>query len=394
MNEKKELSLSTRLANVSNLIAANEGLAERAVKTIEDTMKRLCVDDLTQLHVIQGDQVDEELSDLQNRAQSAITYCKEGRMPITSMFDEIRKTFTTQEKKIEGALNMVKDYRGRWAAEKERRIRIQEEEKARKLAKENEKIRVAGLYEAALREAIENAYAYIFSEIWANYCRLSLEDLQKAEPKQFQEAWEAKIRRLDLYAPGPDIAPKSSILDQAELHGVLADVVQRVYPEASKKAKDRALAEVNGLIQGIPARIQELQTLSEQELAARDKAEADRKRLEAEQAAEQARAALEAEQAAARLEATLEVSTAQPAVTQAKGTSIKLKYKPTSHASFIAIITNWVENHMAKMTVEELTKKLSFMITAANNDLKDGVELKAKGLEIVEDFTVRGRAKK
>src|SRR5690606_12975248 len=118
-----------------------------------------------------------------------ITYCKEGRMPITSMFDDIRKTFTAQEKRIEGALNQIKDYRARWAAEKERRIRIQEEEKARKLAKENEKIRVAGLYESALRKAIYDAYARVFSEIWEDFCRLKIEDLQGGDPKQFQKSW-------------------------------------------------------------------------------------------------------------------------------------------------------------------------------------------------------------
>ena len=380
--------------SIGELIETNSGLSARAVDTIRQTMQALCTDDLQSVHIIQGDQVDEVLAELQDRAVQAISYCKESRMPITSLFDEVRKKFTSQEKAIDEALTAIKSYRSSWAAEKERRIRIAEEEKARKLAKENEKIRVAAEYEASLREAIDKAYSTVFTDIWADYTHMKLEQLQGIDLKELMKTWEGEINRLDGFAPGPEIAPRSSILDQQELHAVLADVHERAYRPAVEKAKNFALAEVNGLVQGIPARIQELQTLSEKELEARDRAEAERKKLEAEQAAAMARQELEAEQAAAKLEAALEASTAVPAVSQAKGTTKKLKYKPTTHAAFVAIITHWAQNHMAKMTIEELTKKLSFMITAANNDLKDGTELKAKGLEIVEGFTVRGRAKK
>jgi len=53
----------------------------------------------------------------------------------------------------------------------------------------------------------------------------------------------------------------------------------------------------------------------------------------------------------------------------------------------IAIIQYWVVNHMNMMTVEELTKKFSFMLTAANKDLGKGTTI--EGVPTVQDFSTR-----
>ena len=86
-----------------------------------------------------------------------------------------------------------------------------------------------------------------------------------------------------------------------------------------------------------------------------------------------------------------ETTAAQPAIALSKGTTVKKKYNPTTHQAMVAIISRWVAKDMGLLTMEELTKKLSFMITAANRALNIGETLVAEGLFIEEDMTVRGK---
>jgi hypothetical protein len=49
---------------------------------------------------------------------------------------------------------------------------------------------------------------------------------------------------------------------------------------------------------------------------------------------------------------------------------------------------------MNKLTIEELSKKLSFMVTAANEDLNKDITLEADGLTVEEDYTTRSTRRK
>jgi hypothetical protein len=70
---------------------------------------------------------------------------------------------------------------------------------------------------------------------------------------------------------------------------------------------------------------------------------------------------------------------------------VRKKYRVTAHKGFTVLISNWVKSHLGNLTIEEAAKKLSFIITAANEDLNAGVNLTTHGLEVVDDIPPAGR---
>jgi hypothetical protein len=59
----------------------------------------------------------------------------------------------------------------------------------------------------------------------------------------------------------------------------------------------------------------------------------------------------------------------------------------------IALLQSYIKHNLPALTIEEMNKKFSFVLTAANTRLNDGELLEAKGLEAIEDYSTTSRRK-
>lgn len=381
---------------IQGVIAENQLLAERATATIQQYLASIAQVDFTTIDIVSGDSIDAILADLQARAAQSIDLQKERRMPFTKEFDRIRKIFTEAEGQISAMQDQVKAKRSAWQAEKYRRDQAEKEKREKELRIESEKIRFRTAAEGALIEAAHRRIVSMkraLSEIFFQ--------LDEAGLKSFRESTKHLLTVPPLDPENDRIAaPTSAILDQATQQQLLTEVFQSFQEEHGMKLGEAMKEEIENLEMRIPERLHQLaeiagdaekKRIAEANAAAELKAkeEAEKKRLE------EAKAAAETAAEIQTLNAAMDAAAATPAITMAKGTTKKQKYQATSHKAFIAIIQHWVANHMSLMTPEELQKKLSFMVTAANKDLNAGGEvIQAEGLAVVDDFAVRSSSRK
>jgi hypothetical protein len=382
------------LKNLPDTLVENSALADRAVATVTETIAPLKAIDLTTVDATTMEAHDLTLTGLQTRLKDAYTIMNNGRSPFTKLFDEIKSKFTAEEKKVVAIGEEVKALRDGWQKEKARRNEI-----ARKEAEAKQQA------SAALIEA----KTYFAKHIVDRFSTTAVQTIQRMHSKFYS----LSAAELDSYAAGLKgwsgaldndtwntfltgmINPKPQLLTGEQMQLLLNEVVSEQKPKLSGEWKDRMTCERDGLVELVPSRKMELERIAGDEAA---KKEAD-DRIAQEQKEREELAKREREDRESALETNAEFEKVNAAfdaaaeggnvVSLAKGTSVKRKYVPKSHAAWVAIIQSWVTNDMAKMTVDELGKKLSFMKTACEGRLNKGEELKAAGLEIEEDYSTR-----
>jgi hemerythrin len=387
------------LKNLPDTLVENSALADRAVATVKTQLATLMAGDITALSLESGESDDAHLADLQGRLKEAYTIMNNGRSPFTKLFDEIKSKFTTEEKKVVAIGEEVKARRDNWQKEKARRNEI-----ARKEAEAKQQA----------SEALIEAKAYFAKHIVDRFSTCAVQTIQRMHSKFYS----LTIGELDAYAAGLKgwsgaldndtwntflagmINPKPQLLTGEQMQALLNEVVNEQKPKLSAEWKDRMVAERDGLIELVPSRKMELERIAGDAAAAKE-AEA---RIAAEKAQREADALKEAKDREEALATQAEVEKVNsafemaaegaPVVGIAKGTVVKKKYQPKTHAAWLSIVQSWVTNDMAKMTVEELSKKLSFMKTACEGRLNNGEELKANGLEVEEDYSTRSSRKR
>jgi hypothetical protein len=382
------------LKNLPDTLVENSALADRAVATVKTQLATLMAGDITTISLEAGETDDSHLADLQGRLKDAYTIMNTGRSPFTKLFDDLRQRFTAEEKKVVAIGEEVKALRDGWQKEKARRNEI-----ARKEAEAKQQA------SAALIEA----KTYFAKHIVDRFSTCAVQTIQRMHSKFYS----LTIGELEAYAAGLKgwsgaldndtwntflagmINPKPQLLTGEQMQVLLNEVVSEQKPKLSQEWKERMTSERDGLVELVPSRKMELERIAGDEAA---KKEAD-DRIAQEQKEREELAKKEREDRESALETNAEFEKVNAAfdaaaeggnvVSLAKGTSVKRKYVPKSHAAWVAIIQSWVTNDMAKMTVDELGKKLSFMKTACEGRLNKGEELKASGLETEEDYSTR-----
>jgi hypothetical protein len=264
------------------------------------------------------------------------------------------------------------------------------------------------------KQSLIDAKTYIAKHIIDKFSSAAVQTIQRMHSKFYTVSaseLDSYAAQLTLWIPSLDantwngflsgmINPKPQLLTAEQMQSLLDEVILDQRPKLSAEWVERMSKERDGLVELVPSRKMELERIAGDEQA---KKEADA-RIEQERIQREANASKDKEEMKQGIETASEVdklnasfdqaSEATPVVDLAKGTVVKRKYLPKSHSGWVAIIQSWVTNDMNKMTLDELSKKLSFMKTACEGRLNKGEELKAQGLEIEEDFSTRTTRKK
>lgn len=382
---EQELIIATELNQLPEILSANKSLSERAVAGMKIELPAIS----NSLDVIVGDETETRVSDLRTRASEAIKMNKERRMPFTKRMDEVKSMFTAAENAIQAESDRLKAWADQWNGEKARRATELQKENEAKLAHENAKVD----YAAHVVQCIEKQYHINYADVVA---RMNSKFYAQAIPEidfygEGLKAWAPTFQPFEYWV---DKHPR---LTEDEMKPIKSEAEQAHLPVMQKDWQERLTAERDRLISLIPARKSELERIAQDANAAaetevRIKAEAaERAEQLAKQEAERA-AAAESEANVLKMQNAFEQAAVQPAVQVSAGTVQKKKYAPTSHKEFIPLIQWWVANSMALMTVDDLTKKLSFVLTAANKALNNGTAI--EGVPVADDFSTRAGRKK
>lgn len=367
-----------QLQQLPEVLTQNELSRSNAIAVVRPVIDKLKSIDLTTVDAQEMENNDAVLNDYQARLSVTVETMEGRRKPYTKMFDEVKKCFTSKEIEVNAILYEVKDLRNKWNAEKDRRNRAVEEEKDRQLARLQEVVDI----KAQVKETLyERFYARLskeiltMNEIFNSFAVISLKGFEGFELSPFN---------FDYFTTGfPIIAGKH--LNALECAPIAGSVFDEHKETLCKEWTEKLQAENARLIELVPSRINELQSGKD------DSA----KRLEEKKESLSADlynviSGIESEADTEKLNASFDVAAnATPVVALSKGTTKKQKYNPTTHKAYAAIIQYWVSKQMSLMTVEELSKKLSFMVTAANKALNEGTRLEADGLNVEDDYSTR-----
>lgn len=381
-------------AAITNALLANRALTQKSGEKVQELLDRLPKIG-PDTNLLEMDKLDADFADAQSKLTSCTTIMENRRKPLTRVFDEIRDLFTTEEALIISFKDQITTPRRNWQLEKSRRAKAEKDIADRKLIKNAEAIDI----QARARTLYQQNLVKLISE--------NVRNVNEAYNKHTIESLQGYGEKLQAWTPGltteSDRFCKQGSTGQWFYHdeGEIKQIVDKEFSvefnQAAIRYRTEMEAEKNRLITLIPSRIAEL-------VRARDN-ETDRIAMEArlltektalEQNTQQqltniessAQVTAEAQKSTAVLES---INTAGPAITVAKGTSVKKKYAPTTMAEHHKILVYYTEKYMGKLSQEELIKKFSFMRTACDKDLNDGTII--PGIKVVEDVTVRGRRK-
>lgn len=395
MEQTKELALNVEvLKNLPDTLMQNQGLADRAVKSVSEVIAPIKAIDLTTIDAETMEAHDTTLAGLQTRLKDAYTLMNGDRAPFTKLFDEIKSRFTAEEKKVVSIGEEVKSIRDGWQKEKARRNQLAAQETAIKLEKQQALIDAKTYFAKFIIDKFATAAVHTIQRMHSKFYSLSETELD-AYASQLK-GWSGVLDNdtWNTFLTGM-INPKPQLLTGEQMQVLLNEVVVEQRPKLSAEWKERMVSERDGLIELVPSRKMELERIANDEAAAKEAED----RIAEEQKEREAKMKQDALSMVSATETNAEVEKVNASfdaaanggnvVSLAKGTSVKKKYQPKSHKAHVAIIQWWVTNCMPKMTLEELQTKLSFMRTAADKALNEGLVLEAEGLEVVDDYSTR-----
>lgn len=378
--------------SIANTLIHNKNMALRAVTAITQLQQQLPQPETIKDVEIQ--KVDDTLNEYIVRGKESIKVMNEKRSQITKRFDEIKKEFTAAEKQVSDCVDKLVGYRNSLNLVVLKRQEERQREQERKLAYENAKqkyiaavVRTINSYHhAQLKDSIDALYVAFYNQ--------TLETIQ--EWGKTMRAW------LPMWQPFAYTPPLVNGLSQEDAAILKAQVEQECYNNAKLAFEEKMIEEKEKILAMIPGRIQELQQAAIDKQAyeqSQARIEEEKKLRDEKMLAEQQEnlRRIEQEKEQAKMNTLFDSALdAKPVVQTAKGSSILKAYKATTHKAIIAIIQYWVSNHAHLLTVEELTKKFSFMFTAANKALNDeGKKIEAEGLIVIDEIVTRAtRAKK
>lgn len=389
-----DMQLSKSFDQLPSVLTINTQLRDRAVQSISQKLEMIKAYDLSTLEVTQGDIIDSELNDLQVRGTDSIELNKDRRSVFTKEFDRIRSLFTQSENDILFQVDLIKKWRSSWNAEKNRRIVEAQKAQQQKLEKQNAEI----AFSNDVTTAINNYYivekANMIDRINQAFYLKTIEELTS-------EHYQKTLKEYNPIMPDFDFSKgikPHPLLQPTEMQTLADAVKQKQFVALAADFNQSVKEECNRLLLLIPTRVAELKRIEEDAEAAkiareRQEREAKERNEALEKQRQEINQAAEATAAEAEMTASFDAVVAQPAISLSKGTKQKQKYTPTTHKAFIAIITWWVKNNMNLLTIDELNKKFSFMLTAANKSLNDSngsTVIEAEGLLIEDDFKTRG----
>lgn len=324
-----------------------------------------------------SDALDMELSVYIEKAKATVKKMNTKRAPVTQLFDQIRKVYTSMENDIDPAKatsipGQIQSFRNEYAKKKHEEEERRRREEMMRQAKENAKNRY--------RTDVEEDYIAQFNSL-INRSVNELTDIDKSVTLDNYKSVYEKVKSYTCELPAEWYQGlNSGAYRPAELTSEECKVIQaNVLSGLASRFKEQYAFEVQStrddILDRLPSKKSELERIANAnaEEAARIKAEMEAKERADAQRKEAERIEREKQEAAARqlaaekneMDGLFGMATATPAAYQPK-TQVKKKVVINTAEDIMKVVAFWWSQEGCTKTVEELCKEFKKQITFAN----------------------------
>ena len=329
------------------LLSEVVGLKERVSLKVSEVMTKLPTD-LEALDLARGDAYEKRCMEIFKEFETELKAKNSERMVLTRKLDEVKKSFTSEEKAIANELEKLRVFGNRWIKEKLERKRNQEQA-IDKTALFFDYERIVNEFHASEIAGYNEYYYSCNEELLLEWRRMN-EGYNGSFVQRYAEKFAERVPNYD-----------------KELMPRLKEVCERL----SQKQLDF----IQELCKGVPARIEQLKLMSQEDRAQEYKniliENDEQKEILAVQSITQA----------------LEIIDDKPTIDLGKGVSVKLKYYPTNHTELLKIVQYFLLNEFKNVDFEMLNSRLSFMRTYADRVLNSGTKI--DGVPFSEEVSKR-----
>ena len=350
-----------------------------------------------------SDELDQKCNDFLVKIRKTDALLKERRNPVTQLFTQITKRFTSIEKEMADQAALIKAERDAYAKQKAEEQRRKEAEAQRKLNIEREKADTAAYAETELSKhfnkmlvAKQNAMLYLFDGV-------SLETFEQVTNGLKSVNTFMDLSEFEIFHPA--ITPRYITNDDVNL--IINQVKQTKREYYSTLFNERVDEYRNELVDKLPSKKTELEAIAEAEKknaeeakrlkAERDEREkAEKERLAKEAADREARekAAAEAKAQEAQMDSLFN-ATEETAV-QGSQAQVRAGYTITiTHpAGFVQVFSYWFENEGKNLSIDVAGRKsLNQMVAFCEKHAhKTGEKITSPYVKYEESFSTVAKA--
>lgn len=323
-----------------------------------------------------SDALDIEIAKFIEKAKITVKKMNGKRAPVTQLFDQIRKVYTSMENDVDPSKSasipgQLQAYRNAYAKKKHEEEEQRRREEAARLAKENAMVRYRAEVEEdynrqfnALVNKSINDLTYLGRQLAVDNYKIVSEALKKYScelPASWAETVISNAQRP------VELSPEECRAIQA---GVIADMLERFREQYRFEVQSTR----DDMLDRLPSKLKELERMAKAsveeaarikaEIEAKERAEATRKEAERREREQQEAAA--AQLAAQKKEMDGLFGIAETAQYNPKAT-VKKKVVVETTDDIMNIVAFWWSQEGCTKSVEELRKEFKKQITYANN---------------------------
>lgn len=345
------------------------------------------------------DELDQQAAQYIEKARKTVKKMNERRSPVTKLFDDIRREFTSMENSIDPSKSDTIPYklqqcRNQFAAKKRA-----EEEERRRQALERQQAEAARIN---MRQDVELDLQQQFQRLITEACN-SLVAIDNAITLDNYDTASKQIEAMSVALPANFIDNLHAVIwipptiSQEELRNAEAEAKQRLAKQFNEQYEYEVGTTKQHILDRLPSKRANLERIAKAnaEEAARIKAEMEQRQRQeaAEQEAARKRKEEEEKQKAemARQQAEMANLFGQQSLQQTYQPKVKVAQKINllNPEGIMPIISMWWTMEGCHLTVEELCKMFKKQITFCEKLAKDGTFIEDESVEYVEDVKAK-----
>lgn len=276
------------LKSAPEALLLNQSIVEKAVASCNNILAKIEAEGMSE-------KMDETCNLALVKLKDRLEEITERRKPLTQMFDQIRKQFTQIEalidpKQPDSVYYKLQVKRNAWATEKMRIQKEREEQAARKLRADQEKINLKAEADIQLRNGFISHLSADQQVLQDMFDGCTLESIEEIKKNLFDAKW--NYRREEFEAIRIEL--RAVFLSPAEIELIKQNAIAGKFDEFALDYKKAMGTLAFDLIDKIPGKQAELMAMAEQKRIAEENA---KKAAEAKNAADKKAAELAAENA-------------------------------------------------------------------------------------------------
>ncbi len=345
------------------------------------------------------DELDQRAAQYIEKTRKTVKKMNERRMPVTQLFDVIRKEFTAMENAIDPIKAdtipfKILQYRNQYAAKK-----LAEEQERRRKEYERQQAEAA---RARLRQDIEEDFKQQFHILVNKKCN----ELSELDNSITLDNYDASYKRINDYPASFPIEFLTSMhtsiripvgISTEELHNTEVLVKECLAKQFTEQYEFEVDSTKQYIVDRLPSKKANLERMAKAsaEEAARIKAEMEERRRKeaAEQEAERKRKEEEQTKMAelARQQSEMENLFGEQAVIQNYQPKVKVtqKINLVNPEGIMPILSMWWSKEGCHLSVDELAKMFKKQITFCEKIAKEGIYISDESVEYVEDIKAK-----